>query len=176
MGALLATGLSFSSRAEADVSSWLYLGGGASQVKNEGLERSILPSLQLETGMGSSPANSFVFGGLLRTHTYFGEGTDLALLFRGASHGFVNGGFGLAVDVGPYQRWWGEGSTGALGSVSLGMPWGVNVSASAGFGTSDAQTWGLTVGIDFARLTVYRRSGEQWWKNPFPAYRPDEPF
>ena len=33
--------------------------------------------------------------------------------------------------------------------------------------------FGATLGVDLARLTVYRRSGQNWWKNPFPAYRPE---
>jgi hypothetical protein len=28
--------------------------------------------------------------------------------------------------------------------------------------------------LDFARLTVYRLSGESWLPNPHPAYRPKE--
>jgi hypothetical protein len=28
--------------------------------------------------------------------------------------------------------------------------------------------------LDFARLTVYRLSGESWFPNPHPAYRPND--
>ena len=88
--------------------------------------------------------------------------------------GFVNGDWGGGVDLGGYQRWWGTGSTGLQGALVLGAPWGITMSVGAGAGTNDARHYSATLGIDFARLTVYRRSGDSWWKNPFPAYRPGE--
>jgi hypothetical protein len=96
----------------------------------------------------------------------FGEGTDLALLFRGATRGFVQGGFGFAIDAGGYERFWGQKSAGGLGSLVLGAPWGVTLSASAGMGTHDTRFATLTLGLDFARLTVYRTSGTNWFPNP----------
>jgi hypothetical protein len=107
-----------------------------------------------------------VAGGLFRVQPYFGEGTDLALLMRVATGGFVQGGFGVALDAGGYQRWWGEESSGGLGSVVLGAPWGITLSASAGVGTNDTRFASLTLGLDFARLTVYRTSGTNWFLNP----------
>ncbi len=175
LSGLVVAGL-WSPAARADVSSWLYVGGGASRLDDTSLQPSIVPDLQLDTGLGTSPADAFIFGGLLRSHTHFGRGTDLGLLLRGATHGFVNGDWGLAVDIGPYQRWWGAGSSGFWGGLSLGAPWGITVSANAGMGSNQAQTFSLTLGIDLARLTVYRTTGQQWWRNPFPAYRPDERF
>ncbi|MGE0323996.1 MAG: hypothetical protein AB7K71_29805 [Polyangiaceae bacterium] len=171
---LAATGASTPAR--ADVSSWLYLGGGASRLDDRSAEPRFSPDLQLDTGLGTPPADSLILGGLLRMQTHFGRGTDLGLLVRGATHGFVNGDWGLAVDVGPYQRWWGVGSSGVWGGLNLGAPWGITASASAGFGSEESQTYSFTIGIDLARLTVYRRSGEDWWRNPFPAYRPEEKF
>lgn len=168
--------LGVSTPASADVSSWLYLGGGASRLEDRSAEPRFAPDLQLDTGLGSPPAGSFILGGLFRMHTHFGRGTDVGLLLRGATHGFVNGDWGLAVDVGPYQRWWGVGSSGLWGGLNLGAPWGITASANAGFGSEESQTYSFTLGIDLARLTVYRRSGERWWRNPFPAYRPEEKF
>ncbi len=161
-------------QARADVSSWMFTGGGISFVEQEGLELEHQGLLRIEAGLGTPPSRSFVFGGMFGTRTHFGLGTDMALSVRGASHGFVNGDWGLAVDLGAYQRFFGVDSTGFTGSLVGGAPWGITALATAGFGTNDAREYSFTVGIDFARLTVYRRSGENWWRNPFPAYRPEE--
>jgi hypothetical protein len=93
-------------------------------------------------------------------------------LLRVASQGFVTGNFGVAFDAGPYQRFWGEGSTGGHAAVVLGGPWGLTLQAFGGVGSRDARHYGLTMGVDFARLTVYRLSGQNWFPNPHPAYRP----
>ena len=130
--------------------------------------------LQLETGMGTPPSRDIIVGGLLRTQTNFGDGTDLSLSLRLATHGFVNGDWGAALDLGGYQRWWGPESTGFIGGLSLGAPWGITLSATALRGTESALGFAAVLGIDLARLTVYRRSGSNWWKNPFPAYRPED--
>jgi hypothetical protein len=160
--AVLATSQAFSPSARADVSSWVYAGFGPASF--EGGERQRY-TLQLETGLGTPPA-AIVAGGLFRVQPYFGEGTDLALLARVATRGFVQGGFGVALDAGGYERFWGEGSQGGLGSLVLGVPWGINLSASAGIGTNDARFASITLGLDFARLTVYRTSGTNWFLNP----------
>lgn len=156
--------LSVTGRAQADVSSWVYAGVGPGFL-SEGEDRQRW-TLQLETGLGTPPAG-FVFGGLFRAHTYFSEGTDLALLLRGATGGFVQGDWGFAVDAGAYQRFWGEGSQGGLAALVLGAPWGVTLSASAGLGTNEHRFASVTLGLDFARLTVYRSSGTRWFMNPF---------
>jgi hypothetical protein len=40
-------------------------------------------------------------------------------------------------------------------------------------GTNDVQGFLGTIGIDFARLTVHRTSGQNWWPNyPLPIARP----
>lgn len=122
--------------------------------------------MQLEGGFGTPPS-SFVVGGLFRAQSYFKEGTDLALLLRGATGGFVQGGWGLAVDVGPYQRFWGHGSQGGLAALVLGAPWGITLSAGGGMGTNDQRFASATLGLDFARLTVYRSSGTRWFMNPY---------
>jgi hypothetical protein len=147
--------------ARADVSSWVYAGFGPASFEGDKLRY----TLQLETGLGTPPS-TIVAGGLFRVQPYFGLGTDLALLGRVATSGFQQGGFGLALDAGGYQRFWGEGSSGGLGSLVLGAPWGITLSASAGTGTNDARFASLTLGLDFARLTVYRTSGTSWFPNP----------
>jgi hypothetical protein len=91
----------------------------------------------------------------------------LALLVRGATGGFVQGRWGFAIDAGGYERFWEEGSQGGLAALALGAPWGVTLSASGGIGTNDHRFASVTLGLDFARLTVYRSSGTNWFMNPF---------
>ncbi len=156
--------LGITTPARADVSSWVYAGFGPAFLNGDD-ERQRW-SLQLETGIGSAPG-AFVLGGMFRAQPIFGLGTDLALLARGATRGFVQGDFGLALDAGGYQRFWGEGSSGGLASLVLGAPWGVTASISGGMGTNDTRFATFTLGLDFARLTVYRTSGHSWFKNPY---------
>ncbi|HEY6561863.1 MAG TPA: hypothetical protein VI072_31560 [Polyangiaceae bacterium] len=128
-------------------------------------------SLQVETGIGTPPGDSLIFGGLGRIHTHFGEGADLALFLRTAMPGFVNGSWGGALDLGGYQRFWGIESSGGAGSLVLGAPWGITLSLGAMVGTNEARTFSASLGIDFARLTVYRLAGQSQWVNPFPPGR-----
>jgi hypothetical protein len=166
--------LATSAEASADVSSWMFVGSGPSVIDDPDAGSDSQAALELATGLGSSPASPVIGGGLLRVHTHFTRGTDLGLLLRTATHGFVNGGWGGAVDLGGYQRWWGDTSTGLMGSLVLGAPWGITLSVGAGVGNDEVRTYTASLGVDLARLTVYRRSGFDWWPNPFPAYRPED--
>jgi hypothetical protein len=152
----------------------LFVGGGASRLDRPEQAEEQQPLFQLDSGFGSSPSYPVSVGWLGRVSTHFGDGTDLALLLRGATQGFVLGNWGGALDLGAYQRWWGADATGLMGSLVLGAPWGVTASVTAAFGNDDAQTYSAAIGIDLARLTIYRLSGESWWENPYPAYRPGE--
>lgn len=162
---LVAGVLAVSEGARADVSSWAYVGFGPAVVEQDG-EQDELWTLDMSVGLGSSPG-PFVLGGLFRVQPYFGEGTDLALLVRGATRGFVQGGFGLAVDAGGYQRLWNGDSTGGMAALVLGAPWGITLNATGGIGTNDVRFAGVTLGVDFARLTIYRTHGTNWFLNPF---------
>jgi hypothetical protein len=166
--------LSVAVPARADVSSWAYVGSGASAFEQRGLELKVDPTLAIESGIGTTPSRRFVVGGMFKFRTLFGDGTDLGVALRLATQSFVTGGFGLAIDAGPYARFWGVGSAGAQAAVVFGAPWGITLSVGGGVGTNDAQQIGATIGIDFARLTVYRLSGESWFQNPHPAYRPND--
>ena len=170
----LAGALAHSAPASADVSSWAYVGSGVSSLEQQSLERRVDPTLAIETGIGTSPRRSLVVGGLFKLSALFGDGADLGLALRVANRSFVTGGFGLALDAGPYQRFWGDGSTGGQAALVLGAPWGITLSVGGGLGTNDARLFGATLGLDFARLTVYRLAGENWFQNPHPAYRPKE--
>ena len=158
----------FSSAARADAASWFSLGGGLGAF-SEGATRQYPGALQLELGMGSSPARPFVGGAVVKTLSYFGHGTDVAFTLRGASGGFARGGFGFAIDAGAYQRWWGEDSTGFFGALVLGGPFGLQLTAITEQGTNDVHAYAATFGIDFLRLTVYRNASGGFWPNPMLA-------
>jgi hypothetical protein len=156
----------------ADVSSWLFTGVGASILERPSVAREVVPSLQIDTGLGSSPASPIAVGGLLRMQTRFGEGTDFGLLLRTASGGYVRGDWGAAIDLGGYLRKWGDGSPGFAGSLSLGAPWGITLNADITQGPNEVRTYAAVLGLDFARFTVYRSTGGNWWPNPYPAPPP----
>lgn len=157
--------------ARADVSSWVFVGGGASVLEQHALSARTVPSMRLHFGMGSDPSRSFIVGGLFSLEPQFGYGSDLALSVRTATHGYVNGNFGLALDLGGYERFWGERSAGGTGTLWLGAPWGIALGAGASVGSHDAHGFSAILGIDFARLTVYRSGGTSWFMNPFPIDR-----
>lgn len=160
--------------AKADVSSWAFVGGGVSELHQRDLSARAVGSMRVQFGLGTAPSNPFVIGGLFSLEPHFGYGSDLALLVRGASRGYVNGGFGLALDIGPYERFWGDRSVGGSGTLWLGAPWGVGLGLGASVGDHDASGFSAILGIDFARLTIYRNAGTSWFPNPFPAYRPKD--
>lgn len=158
--------------ARADVSSWVFAGLGPSlQRDSEGAEHHQV-TLQLESGLGAPPDWPVALGGLFRIQTHFSQGTDLALLTRLASRSFTAGEWGPALDLGGFHRFWAGDSNGGVGSLVLGAPWGITVSLSGFYGTHGARGATLALGLDFARLTVYRRSGLDWFPNPErPAQR-----
>lgn len=159
--------LAFASPARADVSSWLFVGGGPAWHRQDG-ELLLAPSLELESGFGTTPAAPVVLGWLADSQTHFGYGTDLGLSARLATRGFVTGGWGAALDLGGYARFWGTESFGAQGALVLGAPWGITLNLNAARGTADATTFSAVLGIDLLRLTVYRTTGQGWFPNPMP--------
>jgi len=158
--------------ARADVSSWVFAGGGVSQLAQESLSSRTVGSMRVHFGMGTDPSHPLIVGGLFSWEPQFGYGSDISQLVRLATRGYVNGGLGLALDLGPYERFWGQGSVGGAGTLWLGAPWGVSLGVGGSVGSNDARSFSAILGIDFARLTVYRNTGTNVFLNPFPAYRP----
>lgn len=154
--------------ARADVSSWLFVGGGASGVWPPHVAGHGDAALQIDTGLGSTPSGSVVVGGLLRMQTHFGDGTDFGLYLRTATGGFARGTWGAALDLGGVERTWGP-APGYSGSVVLGGPWGLALSLGATRDSKDVTTFTAVLGVDFARLTVHRSTGTGWMPNPFPS-------
>jgi hypothetical protein len=160
--------------AHADLSSWLFVGPGASWLSQQKSSYELKPSMQLDLGVGTPVSKPVVIGALVRATPYYGKGTDLAVAARIATQGFAVGNWGLALDAGGYQRWWHFESSGWLTSLQLGAPYGITLSLNASFGTEDSRTYGAVLGVDLLRLTVYRLGGEHWWANPRPSWRPGE--
>jgi hypothetical protein len=156
--------------ARADVSSWLFFGMGPSAFDRSSYGQHLATSMQIDTGIGLPASYAVVPGLLLRMNTRFGDGSDLALLVRTATGGYARGNWGVAVDLGGYERWWGnEPSPGFAGTLSLGAPWGITLNANFQQGSNDVRTFSAVLGLDLARFTVYRSSGLTWWSNPYPS-------
>ena len=151
--------------ARADVSSWLFAGLGPSVDFRDGRASSTHLSMQIETGLGTDPSHPAVFGGLMRLHPHFGLTTDWSLLLRGASRGYVQGDWGFALDLGGYQRL-SEDQRGLVGSLTFGAPWGITLSNSCATAFDDELLTSFVLGVDLARLTIYRTAGTNWWPNP----------
>jgi hypothetical protein len=164
LAACLAVTLSWSQQAAAQASSWIYVGGGAGVLDWNQQEKAA--ALQVDTGFGTAATHPLVLGGLLRFQGYFGSGVDLSLLARLATSGFARGGFGIALDAGVYQRWWGEDSTGLIADLTVGLPWGLTIVGGATADPDGRRLYFATAGLDFARLTVHRHSGLGWFANP----------
>lgn len=165
--AALAPIVVWSNPARAQASSWLYVGGGAGVIERE--ERESHGALQLDAGLGTSATHPVVVGALFRLQSYFGAGADVGVLSRFVTRGFARGDFGVGIDAGVYQRWWGEDSRGLAGNLVLGAPWGITLIAGASLGTGDQRSYFGSLGIDLARLTVHRHSGLNWFPNPMRA-------
>jgi len=160
--------------ARADVSSWVFVGGGVSQLAQNALPSQTVGSMRIHFGMGTDPSHPLVLGGLFSWEPHFGYGSDISQMLRLATRGYVNGGLGFALDAGPYERFWNEGSVGGASTLWLGAPWGVSLGLGGSVGSNDARSFSAILGIDFARLTVYRNTGTSLLMNPFPAYRPKD--
>lgn len=162
--ALVTSSFGAARTARADVSSWAAVSGGTSLLEDQA-GGSTHPLLQLDAGLGTTPNRTLVFGVLFRSWTHFGEGTDWSLAQRTATGGFARGGWGVALDLGVYQRFWGEDSTGGAITLTGGAPWGLQLGVAAALGTQEARMLTFTLGIDWARLTAHRSTGQKWWRN-----------
>ena len=165
--------------ASADVSSWLSAGGGYGLKRNDstGTDKSA-GSMSVALGVGSDPTKSLVVGGVFRSTTYFGLGTDLGLSARFATGGFARGQWGLALDAGPMWRTFGSGEYGRWPISAMligGAPWGVQLAVGGELfriAGNDAHARGLValLEIDLLRLTVMRQGAtDRFWENPSPA-------
>lgn len=144
----------------------MYVGGGVSHLSSPDLADTQQGVLQLDAGFGSSPTHPLVVGFAAKTLTHFSQGTDLGLALRGTTRGYSLGDWGAAIDAGGIQRFWGEQSVSlASASLSVGLPWGLTLAATGASDFSKTESVIVTLGIDWARLTVHRTVGDSWWRN-----------
>lgn len=164
--------------AHADVASWIYVGGGVGRLtlpSGSASVSSLKPAIALDTGFGTEPLSPVVLGFVFKATGYVEEGLDLGLALRGTTSGYSRGQWGVALDLGVTQRFWGQTATLPTAGLSLGLPWGITLAATGGSDFDATHTVGLTLGFDWARLTAHRASGESQWKNyrlPIEERRP----
>ncbi|MEO8875615.1 MAG: hypothetical protein ABI461_08515 [Polyangiaceae bacterium] len=184
--ALVASALVFaSSPARADISSWLAFGGGAGVERNGVVAGSNGAGVfSASMGVGSSPRKPFVVGGIFRSTTYVGLGTDVGIAARFASGGFARGQWGGAFDLGVVARPWRDGDYGRYplqGVFLLGAPWGFQAGLgvqAVNLGGSPTTFGGFAVlEIDILRLTVMRQGKTDltWWNASPVGGHLDEP-
>lgn len=164
--------------ARADTSSWLSAGGGYGVVHSEARDTyDSAGAARFAVGVGTNPTRSVVFGGLIRSTTYFTVGTELGLSLRLATGGFARGQWGLALDAGPGVRFFSPSQYGGFpvsGMIVLGAPWGLQLGVGADFlniaGDPPSRGALAVLEIDLLRLTVNRQGAtDRWWENPSPA-------
>lgn len=174
--------------ARADLTSWLSVGGGYSVAYRSGgtdtdTKLSLAPrydwagAFSGTFGVGTTPIAPFVIGGVFRSTTRFGLGTDVGVMARLTTGGFSRGDWGLAVDLGASMRWWGNGDYGRYplqGVLLAGAPWGLQVAIGADLlnlgGEPPTRGGFALLEIDVLRLTLMRQgSTDAAWKNPSPA-------
>ncbi len=169
VGAAIATLLCVSKPASADVSGWAHLGSGMIGWEGNGSkEWTFAPTMTIDMGVGSSDSGPFLFGGLFRFQPAFDHGVDLATMARFATSGFQTGMIGFALDAGGYLRTFGAQSAGFIGEAVLGGPFGLQLAVMGSVGSADGHAFGVTAGIDLARLLVHRDYLLNWWSNPRP--------
>jgi hypothetical protein len=168
--------------ARAEASAWMYVGGGtmvwkqgdsatlaAAGATKDTSKFGVNGMMTIDVGAGTTPTRSFIFGSIFRVQPVFANGVDLAMLARLCTHGFQVGDWGLALDAGAYLRTWGPLKGGGFaGGLSLGAPLGFTLAVQTQVGNEKGLGVGATLGIDLLRLTVYRKTLENWWQNPGP--------
>jgi hypothetical protein len=152
--------------ARADASAWFFVGGGTTAWKQARLKLVPEGSMAFDVGIGTTPNAPFIVGGLFRLQPIWNGGADVSLMLRGATHGFQAGSFGIALDAGVYERPWWTGSRGFAGDLTLGAPFGLQLTVGGQVGSDSSLGIMAFAGIDLLRLTLYRQVGLGVWPNP----------
>jgi hypothetical protein len=79
---------------------------------------------------------------------------------------YARGNFGLGLDLGPEYHFGDNSGTQGAARLLLGAPWGITATAGGSYSVDDVKTFTFTLGFDFARLTVHRETGLNWFPNP----------
>lgn len=163
--------------AYAEPTTWLSVASGVAGERNVVSGTEVVPVFSAALGVGTDPNGKFSVGGLFRTTTYFGIGTELALGPRLATAGFTRGSFGFAFDLGVALRPFGRSDYGRVplqAGVAVGFPWGIQLETGLRLfdlsGQPSALGGYVTLGVDMLRFSVHRRGKtEQIWPNPAAA-------
>jgi hypothetical protein len=164
--------------ARADVTSFLAGGGGYAFERNDVAKTTDRASvMSLSLGVGSTPRSPIVVGGLFRSTTFFGQGTELSIGPRVTTGGFARGDWGVALDLAVASRWYkGDvyGQYPLQGVFTLGSPWGFQLGVAVDIwsisGAPYASGAFAVLEFDFLRFTVMRQgTSEAFWPNPAPA-------
>ncbi len=142
----------------------MYVGGGMSHV--DASETGDFGALSIDTGIGTPATSSFVWGGVFHGAERFGHGLDLGGALRLAMGSYARGDFGLGLDLGSEYRFGDDNGVAGAARLVLGAPWGISASAGGSYGADEVKVLLFTVGLDFARLTVHRETGLNWFPNP----------
>lgn len=153
-----------SERASAEPASWVSVASGPAFVQRRSVEE-VVPLLRMNAGLAIRPSHDLIVGAGFEFGTFLGHGSDVGGAMRVATGAYTRGDWGLALDLGAYHRF-NRVSDGGAATLTLGAPWGLLLAANGTLGTHDARSIGVLFGFDFARLTVHRTSGQQWWPNP----------
>jgi hypothetical protein len=185
IGLIASAALFVSAPARADLSSWLSFGGGGGFERNSAASSSDGAGVfSAAIGVGTSPRKSLVVGGLFRSTTYVGLGTDIGIGPRFATGGFARGQWGTALDIGILARTWRDGNYGNYplqGVFTIGAPWGfqLGLGVQAFSVDGEKQTFGgfAVLEIDILRLTVMRQGKTDltWWNASPVGGHLDEP-
>ncbi|HSC89187.1 MAG TPA: hypothetical protein VLC09_18020 [Polyangiaceae bacterium] len=178
----LALGLLFvPSPARADVSSWFSVAPGASVIdQSKAAEAAGLSSplvwgglLEFDTGLGTHPGRSVVFGALFHFAAHFAVGADLGGAARICTGGYASGGWGAGIDLGADYRVATYGGAAPMARVFVGAPYGLVLGFGGSYREGEVGTLSLTLGLDFARLSTHR----SFWTEtlPSPLVSPDAP-
>jgi len=168
--ALLLAAMLVCGDAAADATGWIHAGSGVLAWQGGDADQlELSPALAFDMGVGTSDRADYIFGGYFRVQPIIGHGTDLALFARFATSAFQTDAIGFALDAGAYQRWWGTESTGFIGQGVIGGPLGLQLALIGTVGSHDTFGFGGILGIDLARLTIYRQHLLDWWPNPRPT-------
>jgi hypothetical protein len=175
--------------ARAEPTTWLAFGGGYGSAHNGYLLDSDKGGVYSQLiGVGTTPTNPVILGGVFRTTTYFTLGTDISLSARLASHGFAVGDWGVAFDLGVAGRFWKQQDYGHFplqGVLTLGAPFGLEVAVGSDIwditgDTPKARSGFVVLELDLLRLTTMRSGAStKYWPSPSavdaPKPPPDEP-
>ena len=165
--------LLLSAPAQAETSSWYSVAAGASVIDQPSTRDPVASGLmEVDLGVGLPPTGPVVFGGVMHVGAHFAVGVDLGGAFRITTVGYSYGAWGLGLDLGAQYRVATDAGASGYARALLGGPFGLVLALGGSYGEQNVGTLGLTLGIDFARLTVHRRYALAGYPSPLRTELP----